>query len=422
MQEGGCHPVEGCFAGDGFEGADFQFLAANVTYRDTGDTIFPPFAIHEFDGVDVAIVGMTLEGTPSIVTAAATENLDFHDEADSVNALVPVFKAAGIETIIVLLHEGGSAGIGLSESTVNSCANPTGPAVDVITRFDREIDLVVTGHTNWALNCPNLAGTGIMVTGAASVGRLVTDIDLTISRATKEVVSASINNVIVRRDVFPAAADIAALVARYGEIAAPIENRVIGEATAPLTRTGNAVGESSLGDIIADAQLWATSGPTWPAANGAPAVASFMNAGGIRADINAGPITFGEAFNVQPFANVLVTMDMTGANIDAVLEQQFQGANGILQIPASLTYDRSNTQPNGSRISNIRIAGVPLDPAAPYRVTVNNFLADGGDGYTVFRTGTNRFVGEIDSDAFSRYIEFLGTVNPGPQNRITLVA
>ena len=95
MQEGGCHPVEGCFGGDGFAGADFEFLAANVTYEDTGDTIFPPFAIHEFQGVDVAIVGMTLEGTPSIVTAAATENLVFHDEADSVNALVPVLKAAG---------------------------------------------------------------------------------------------------------------------------------------------------------------------------------------------------------------------------------------------------------------------------------------------------------------------------------------
>jgi 5'-nucleotidase len=263
-----------------------------------------------------------------------------------------------------------------------------------------------------------------MVTGAASVGRLVTDIDLTISRATKEVVSASINNVIVRRDVVSPAADLTALINHYGEIAAPIENRVIGTATAALTRTANALGESSLGDIIADAQLWATSGPSWPAANGAPAVISFMNAGGIRADINAGPITFGEAFNVQPFANVLVTMDMTGANIEAVLEQQFTGGNGILQIPASLTYDRCNTLPacTGNRVQNIRIGGVPLDPAATYRVTVNNFLADGGDSYTVFRTGTNRFIGEIDSDAFSRYIEFLVNVNPGPQNRITLIA
>jgi 5'-nucleotidase len=422
MQEGGCHPVEGCFAGDGFDGADFQFLAANVTYKASGETIFPPFAIHEFPGVDVAIVGMTLEGTPGIVTAAATADIDFHDEADSVNALVPLLKEAGIETIIVLLHEGGNAGTGLNENTVNSCVNPTGAVVGVVTRFDPEIDLVVTGHTNWALNCPNFANTGIMVTGAASVGRLVTDIDLTISRATKEVVAASINNVIVRRDVKPAAPDLTALINRYGEIAAPTENRVIGEASAPLTRTQNALGESSLGDIIADAQLWATSGPAWPAANGAPAVASFMNSGGIRADINAGPITYGEAFSVQPFANVLVTMDMTGAQIDTLLEQQFTGGNGILQISASLTYDRSNTLSNGNRISNVRIGGVLIDPAATYRVTVNNFLADGGDGYSTFLQGSNRFVGEIDLDAFARYVEMLGTVNPGPQNRITLVA
>jgi 5'-nucleotidase len=420
----GCHPVDGCGDLDGFRGAKFDFLAANVVYRDDGETIFPPFAIHEFPGVDIAIIGMTLEGTPSIVTAAATENLEFHDEADSVNALVPILKEAGIETIIVLLHEGGSPGASLNESTYNSCVNPTGPAVDVITRFDREIDLVVTGHTNWALNCADLGGTGIMVTGAASVGRLVTDVDLTISRATKETVEASINNVIVRRDVFAPAPDLTALINKYGEIAAPTENRVIGTAPVSLTRTANAAGESSLGDIIADAQLWATSGASWPPANGAPAVISFMNAGGIRADINAGEITYGEAFNVQPFANVLVTMDMTGADVKAVIEQQFNGGNGILQIPASLTYTRTAagaSGPAGDLASDIEINGVPLDVGATYRVTVNNFLADGGDSYTVFRNGTNRYVGAIDLDEFARYIEFLGTVNPGPQDRITLV-
>jgi 5'-nucleotidase len=356
------------------------------------------------------------------VTAAATADIDFHDEADSVNALVPLLKAQGIETIIVLLHEGGSAGP-LNETTMNQCNNPGGTAItDVITRLDREIDLVVTGHTNWALNCPNFAGTGIMVTGAASVGRLVTDVDLTISRATKEVVAASINNVIVRRDTKPAAPDVTALIDKYGVIAAPIENRVLADAPVALTRTQNAAGESSLGDIIADAQLWATSGPDWPAANGAPAVITFMNSGGIRSDINVGPITYGEAFSVQPFANVLVTMDMTGANIHALLEQQFTGGNGVLQIPASLTYDRSLSAPAGSRISNIQIGGVPLDASATYRVTVNNFLADGGDNYSTFRLGTNRYVGEIDLEAFARYLEMVGTVNPGPQNRITLVA
>ena len=149
---------------------------------------------------------------------------------------MPLLQRKGIETIIVLLHEGGSAGQALNETTINTCGNPSGPIVDVVQRFDPAIDLVVTGHTNWALNCSDFAGTGIMVTGAASVGRLVTDVDLSIDRRTKDVVGATINNVIVRRDAKPAAADITALINKYGEIAAPIENRVLGTASATLTR------------------------------------------------------------------------------------------------------------------------------------------------------------------------------------------
>ncbi len=438
MQNGGCHPLEGCFAGDGFGGADFQYLAANVTYKSNGKTIFPPYAIHHFQGVKVAIIGMTLEGTPSVVTGSAVADVNFHDEADTVNALVTKLKGQNIETFIVLLHEGGSAGA-LNETTVNQCNNPTGDIVGVITRMDPEIDLVVTGHTNWAVNCPNFAGTGIRVTGAASAGRVVTDVDLVIDKSTKDVVSATINNVIVCNGLpnnvgvvtcptpqLPAAPDLTALVNKYGTIAAPIENEIIGFANAALTRTGTAAGESSLGDIIADAQLWATSAPTLP---GGPAVIAFMNAGGIRRDINAGEITFGEAFEVQPFANVLVTMDMTGQDIIDVLQQQFTGTplgNGILQISASLTYTRTAagaTGQAGDLLSDVRVNGLPINPLVTYRVTVNNFLAGPGgqDNFTEFANGFNRHVGEIDLEAFRRYIQTFTPINPGPQNRITFV-
>ena len=416
MQNGGCHPVDGCFGGDGFAGATFQFLAANVTYKANGETIFPPYQIHHFPGVKVAVVGMTLEGTPSVVTAAAVADIDFHDEADSVNALVPHLKKQGVETIVVLLHEGGStstAGNGAGSVTgINDCVAPSGPIVDVVDRMSDEIDVVVTGHTNWAVNC---VLDGKIMTGAASFGRLVTDIDLTVSRASKEVLDASVNNVIVTRTV-EKAPDLTALVAKYAEIAAPVENRLIGNASAALTRAAAPNGESVLGDIIADAQLWATSQPGFPAA---PAVVSFMNPGGIRTDINAGPITYGEAFSVQPFGNILVTMTMTGAQIDAVLEQQTAGTT--LQIPASLTYDRAPGATAGNRISNIRINGVVVDPLLPYRVTVNNFLADGGDGFTVLRQGTDRYFGEIDLDAFARYLEAHNPIAPTPRNRINLV-
>jgi 5'-nucleotidase len=426
MQNGGCHPVDGCFGGDGFAGADFEFLAANVTFKDTGKTIFPPFAIHHFQGVKIAIVGMTLEGTRSIVTQSAVANVDFHDEADSVNALVPHLKKQNVETIIVLLHEGGNVATppGLNETTINQCNVTGGAVLDVVDRMDSEIDVVVTGHTNWGVNC--VRPDGKVMTGAASAGRLVTDIDLTVSRATKDVIRSEtkVNNVIVTRGV-PTAPDLTALVQRYAVLAAPTENRVIGDATAPLLRAANAAGESSLGDIIADAQLWATSeGALQTPTPCGPAVISFMNAGGIRADITpGGPITYGEAFEVQPFGNILVTMPMTGAQIDAVLEQQFTGGNGILQIPASLTYERHPESAAPDRVRNIRIKGEALVSTDTYCVTVNNFLADGGDGYTVFAQppAASRFFGEIDLDAFARYLTAKHPTAPGPQNRITLV-
>jgi 5'-nucleotidase len=430
MQYGGCHPIDGCFGGDGFAGATFDFLAANVAYKDTHETIFAPYKIHHFNGVKVGIVGMTLEATPTIVTQSAVATIDFFDEADSVNALVPELKQQGVETIIVLLHEGGSNGVGLTPATINSCVNPTGPVVDVVDRMDAEIDVVVTGHTNWAVNC--VRPDGKVVTGAASFGRMVTDIDLTVSRATKDVIreKTKVNNVIVTRDLTRTPEEqvqwqgVTDLVTKYAALAAPTENRVIGSATADLTRGTTTAGESVLGDIISDAQR--SAGAAYPGG----AQLAFMNAGGIRADINTGPITYGEAFTVQPFGNILVTMDMTGQQIVDVLRQQFEllaGAtllgNGILQVSKELTYTRTPADPSGQAgdlLSNVRINGVPIDTAATYRVALNNFLADGGDNFTVFRQGTNRFFGEIDLDAFATYLLANNPIAPTPRTRITL--
>jgi 5'-nucleotidase len=422
MQSGGCHPVDGCQDGDPFEGADFRFLAANVKYKASGQTIFPPYAIHRFEGARIAVVGMTLEGTPSIVSPAGISHVDFLDEADTVNALVPVLKAQGVETIVVLLHEGGTTSAPLNETTINSCVNPTGPVVDVVNRMDDEIDVVVTGHTNWAVNC---VLDGKIVTGAAHQGRLVTDIDLVISRATRDVVDATVNNKIVTRTVAPAS-DLGALVDKYRRLSAPFANRVIGRITADITRAPNAAGESALGDVIADAQLHATAAPDRGGAQ-----ISFMNAGGIRADLlfnqisggeQPGEVTYGEAFTVQPFGNSLVTMTLTGAQIDALLEQQFTGGIGILQVSNGFSYTRSQSAAAGEKVSNITLNGTPLSPVASYRVTVNSFLAEGGDNYTVLRAGTDRLGGDVDLDALERYLQANpGGVAPGPQNRIVLV-
>ena len=424
----GCHPVDGCGDGTPFAGANFDFLAANVRYKSSGETIFPPYKIRNYGkGVKVAIIGMTLEATPTIVTQSAVQDINFFDEVETVNALVPVLKEQGVETIIVLLHEGGnvsaaSNGAG-SLTAYNSCAQPSGGILDLVDGLDSEVDVVVTGHTNWAVNC--VRPDGKVMTGAASVGRLVTDIDLTIDAETKDVDRAktAVNNVIVTRTV-DKAPDLTALVSKWGTLAAPTENRIVGSTDIVLTRTANAAGESQLGEIIADAQLAAAK--LYPGG----ADVAFMNAGGIRTDINIGEITYGEAFNVQPFANILVTMDMTGQQIVNVLQQQFTITppdtllgNGILQIGSSLTYKRTPAGAAGQAgdlLSDVKVNGNPINLGATYRVALNNFLADGGDNFTVFRQGTNRFFGEIDLDAFATWLTANRPVPAPPLNRITL--
>jgi 5'-nucleotidase len=428
----GCHPVDGCLDGDGFGGATFDFLAANVTYKSDGKTIFPPYKIHNFNGgAKAAFIGMTLEGTPSIVTPAGISHVDFLDEAETVNRLVPELKRRGVRTIIVLLHEGGSVdapgnGAG-SETAINECSNPRGPLPPIVEAMDDEVDVVVTGHTNWAVNC---VIDGKIVTGAAATGRLVTDIDLTIDHATGDVVKAltRVNNRIVTQTV-PKAADITALIAKYNEVVAPLRDRVIGEISANITRAANTAGESALGDVIADAQLFATT----PAELGG-AVMAFMNPGGIRADLTYpsspagegdGKVTYGEAFNVQPFGNSLVTMTLNGAQIDTLLEQQFDnpgpGASRMLQISEGLAYTWSAGAPLGSKVTNITLNGLPISPGTDYRVTVNSFLADGGDNFFVLKDGTSRLGGDVDLDALEKYFVAEGVVDPGPQDRITRV-
>ena len=420
MQHGGCHPVDGCQDGDGFAGASFDFLAANVTYKSNGKPIFAPYAIRHFNGIKIAIVGMTLEGTPTIVTPAGIQTVNFLDEAETVNRLVPILKKQNVETIIVLLHEGGTTstagnGAGAGVDRINDCANPGGAIPPIVEAMDDEIDVVITGHTNWAVNCMI---DGKVVTGAASNGRVVTDIDLTISRATKDVVGVLVNNVPVTRTV---ALDprLTALIDKYNTLVAPLSNRVVGSASTDITRTQNAAGESALGDVIADAQLAATS----PAAFGG-AVVAFMNPGGIRDNILAGEVTYGELFSVQPFNNVMTVMTCTGAQIDALLEQQFDnplpGQTRILQVPAGFTYEWSASAPTGNKvdIASIKINGVPIVAGSGYRVAMNNFLATGGDNFSVFTACTDPLGGEIDLDVLVTYFGANSPVGPGPQNRI----
>lgn len=292
--------------------------------------------------------------------------------------------------------------------------------------IDPEVDALITGHSHNAYNCQISVKKNygpMLVTSAGNNGKFLTDIDLTINGTNGQVAAGTATNIsIVDAGVAPDP-DMTALLAQYRAISVPIANAVIGAVTADITRTQNAAGESALGDVLTDAQLEATA----PADAGA-AVVAMTNPGGIRTDLlfaqsvgeGDGNVTYGEAFAVQPFSNSLVTLTLTGEQLKAVLEQQFS-VNRMLQISASLTYSWSASTPLGNKVSDIKINGAAVDPAASYRVTVNNFLAGGGDGFSTFLAGTDPLTGEIDLDAFVAYLQNHIPTAPGAQNRITLL-
>ena len=417
LQDGGCHPVDGCQTGHEFKGAGFPFLAANVVDKITRQPILPPYLIKKVKGVDVGFIGMTLEGTADIVSQAGIAGVDFLDEAETANRYTRELQARGVESIIVLLHEGGTqSSVSPQNSLFNDCNNLTGPIVPIVNAFDDAIDVVVSGHTHQAYNCEGSeAINGKLVTSAASFGRVVSDLRLTLDKRTKDVLVARADKVIVTRD--SADPELQQLVDEYKALSAPLANRVVGRITADIGRLS--ADDTPLGNLIADAQFAATR-----ATETGGAVAALMNPGGVRADLTfaqsgaegAGVVTYGEAFSVQPFANNLVTKTLTGQQVLDLLAQQFRTRPLFLQ-PSGLTYSRTAT---AVVPGSVVIGGAPLAPGSSYRITMNSFLADGGDGFTVFKAGTDPLVGGIDLDAFTAFLESASApVSPPTTNRIS---
>ncbi|MDC0674941.1 bifunctional metallophosphatase/5'-nucleotidase [Nannocystis radixulma] len=420
LQEGGCHPVDGCADGTPFDGAEFQFLAANVIVEpDPIETLFPSYALRTVEGVQIAFIGLTLEATGKIVSPGGIVGLTFADEVERVNALVPELKDQGVEAIVVLIHEGG-----FQSATFDECQGISGPIVDIVNGLDDAVDVVISGHTHQAYNC---VIADKIVTSGASFGRVLTDIDLEISTATGDVTAVTATNVVVTRE----AADpmIEAFVAMYKLLAAPLANEQIGTITATLEQypPGDEPGMSTMGAVLADAYLDATA----PAMLGGAQLA-FMNPGGVRNSLHYpasgnepvdGVVTYGEAFSVQPFGNNLVVLTLTGAQIDALLEQQFvEGIEPyILHGSQSFTYSYSESAPIGAKVdaASIEIDGVVIDPAGEYRVATIGYLADGGDGFTVFTDGIDRVGGVTDMQALKDYFAAHSPVSPPALDRVT---
>ncbi|MEU0087936.1 bifunctional metallophosphatase/5'-nucleotidase [Streptomyces sp. NPDC006274] len=441
LQNGGCHPEDGCYEeGKEFEGADFPYLAANVTKESTGRPILKPYTVWKKNGVKIGFIGVTLEGTADIVSAGGIKGLAFHDEVETINKYARELDRQGVKSIVALIHEGGSP----ASSAYNyDCDSPgagdgiSGPIAEIAKNVTPRVDALVTGHTHQAYVCtiPDPSGKPRMVTSASSYGKLYTDTTLTYDRRTKDIVRTSVQsaNHVVRRDQ-PKAQDMTDLIARWNELAEPIANRPQGFIAADINGRGATTPEKPLGDLIADAQLAGLA----PADKGGAQLA-LMNPGGIRSDLvyrasgseGDGVVTYGEAYTVQPFTNMMNVVDLTGAQLITALQQQVSGANEaspkILQVSEGFTYTLDLTKTGADRIvvDSVKLNGEAIDPSKSYRVAMNEFLAGGGDGFSVLKEHTNKLVGASDLDVFNAYLAANSSaqapIAPPKADRITVV-
>ena len=404
QQNGGCvspRPDKACQLAPAFGGARFQYLGANVLVTQTGKTLMPATSIVEVKGVKVGLIGAVLKDTASVTTAAAIAGLTFQDEADAINRTMPALRAAGATVFVVLIHEGGHTKEAFHQI---DCSQLKGPIVGIVGKLDPAIRVVVSGHSHTGYQCKV---DGRLVTQADMGGHLLTRIKMTVNPVNKELDDVTVKNEVINPDTYPAEPAMAAFLAKVRTRSNAVLGKPVATLGVPLVaRKSNSAGESALGDLITDAIVAATR------AQGVQV--GFMNNGGIRKDLESGPgnvATFGNVQAVLPFGNTLVAMDLRGAQLKNLLEQQWTKADGdggsVLQVSSGLTYRWDSTRPVGQRVlpGSIKIDGIAVEDAKTYRVVANNFLAEGGDTFTVFGKGTRRVdTGIRDLDAMLGYL------------------
>jgi 5'-nucleotidase len=374
-----------------------------------------------------------LKGTPGETTAEGVRGVHFLDEAPTINALLPALAKQGVHAVVVLVHQGL-----FTKSTYDdhTCPGAGGDLIPILDGLDPSIKLVISARTHVGYICPTGQGTAhshAFYTQAASFTRMLTDLDVTLDVATDTIVHVDGDNRLVVNDrtpnplpslypPLPPDPGIAALVARYVTATAPLVNRPVGRLTGELNRTGEITsdgtsGETTMGDVVADSLLEATAGPP------ERAVAGFINAGGVRANISAGVVTYGTVFSVAPFNDLLLSETLTGAQLYALLDEQFVGKSQpqILDVSRGFSYTWDASKPNPEKVvrGSVKIDGVPVTETGTYRVTVDDFMAVGGDGFTALIQGTDRRTGVVDHDALERYLETHNPLEPPALNRIT---
>ncbi|AQQ54171.1 bifunctional metallophosphatase/5'-nucleotidase [Planococcus lenghuensis] len=392
---GGYHETTG-----EFEGAGFPYIAANVVYKNSGENLLPAYQIQKVNGMDIGFIGVVTEDIREVVIASALENIEVTDSTEAIDKAVAELKAQGVESIVVLAHAPASSN---TDGT-----NATGEAVELANSIDDEVDIILGAH-NHAYS--DAIVDNKLVVQAYSYGTAFTDIDLVIDPKTKDIVQKSAEVVTTFHDGIEPDAEVKAMVDQYKENVAPLINRIVGGSQGTITRTGDDSGESPLGNLIADSQRVAMATDF-----------ALMNPGGIRASLDAGPITWGELYTIQPFGNYLVSMTYTGEQIKAVLEQQFtESKTTILQV-SGLTYTYDKNAAIGNKVTDLRdSAGNEILADQTYTVSVNNFLSTGGDGFTKLLDGADPVVGPVDLDALEAYIiEQGGAIEAPATDRISV--
>jgi 2',3'-cyclic-nucleotide 2'-phosphodiesterase / 3'-nucleotidase / 5'-nucleotidase len=403
LVNGGAHPK----GSPDYDGQNFPLLAANVVYKDSGKHVLDPYTVKTVEGIKVGFLGVITEETPDIVIPAGIQDIRFTDPAEAVNEAVAELKQQGVKAIVVLAHIPASGtGSGVS-----------GDAVELANAVDDEVDVIYAAHNHLLVNGE---ADGKLIVQAWEYGKAFSDVDLELDRTTGDIVKKKAELVYnVQSSYDP---EVRSIIEHYTTKAAPYMNEVVGVSSVAMVKDypGMGIGvngDRALGSLIADGMKAEMN-----------ADFALMNGGGVRENLNAGEITWGELFSIQPFNNVLVQLEVTGADLKAIMEAQLGSRSqyGPDFHVSGFTYTWYRDAHDDRKIAEILLPdGQPLDMEHTYTVVVNNFMhtSTAPKNAEIGKRGKKPYTGPEDLEATVRFVKsFQEAVNYTPEGRIREVA